>query len=68
MFLSNLSRQVIRWPNERDKAASEQYFSENGFPGAFGAIDGCHIKIDKPENDPESYMNRKGFYSIQVTC
>ncbi|XP_057658182.1 putative nuclease HARBI1 [Diorhabda carinulata] len=32
--------------------------------------DGSHIKIDKPCVDPESYINRKGFYSIhmQVVC
>ncbi|KAK4876905.1 hypothetical protein RN001_009411 [Aquatica leii] len=31
-----------------------------------GVIDGCHLKIDKPQNDADSYINRKGFYSIQM--
>lgn len=30
-----------------------------------GAIYSCHIKIGKPNNDLDSYINRKG-YSIQV--
>lgn len=66
IFLSNLSPQVITWPNEREKADSEEHFRRNGFPRIIGAIDGSHIKIDKPDNDPDSYVNRKGFYSIQV--
>ncbi|CAH1380903.1 unnamed protein product, partial [Tenebrio molitor] len=44
----------------------EEHFRENGFPGVIGTIDGSHIKIDKPSDDPESYMNRKGYYSIQI--
>ncbi|KAJ8941174.1 hypothetical protein NQ314_010473 [Rhamnusium bicolor] len=39
---------------------------QNGFPGVLGVIDGTYIKIDKPSDDPDSYINRKGFYSIQV--
>lgn len=66
IFLSNLSPQIITWPNDNEKREIEQHFREKGFPGVIGAIDGSHIKIDKPENDAESYMNRKGFYSIQV--
>lgn len=66
-FLSNLSPEIIQWPNEEEKTQTEQYFREkNGFPGIIGLIDGTHIKIDKPEEDPDSYINRKGYYSIQV--
>ncbi|KAL4104783.1 hypothetical protein QTP88_020059 [Uroleucon formosanum] len=53
-FLSNYSPQIIKWPNNEQKRESEK------------AIDGCHIKIDKPDKDPDSYINRKGYYSIQV--
>ncbi|CAH1961617.1 unnamed protein product [Acanthoscelides obtectus] len=34
--------------------------------GVIGALDGTHIRIDKPSQDPESYFNRKSFYSIQA--
>ena len=31
-----------------------------------GALDGSHIRIDRPQEDHISYYNRKKFYSIQV--
>jgi len=37
-----------------------------GFPKVIGAIDGTHIKITAPKVNPESYVNRKGFHSIQL--
>ncbi|CAH1988141.1 unnamed protein product [Acanthoscelides obtectus] len=37
-----------------------------GFPGAIGCKDGSHIKIDTPREDPDSYLNRKKFHSIQM--
>ncbi|KAJ8911516.1 hypothetical protein NQ315_012488 [Exocentrus adspersus] len=67
-FLSNLSSEIILWPNDDGKRISEEHFSQKGFPNVIGAIDGCHIKIDKPQNDPDSYINRKGYYSIQRVC
>ncbi|KAJ8948005.1 hypothetical protein NQ318_011893 [Aromia moschata] len=70
IFFSNLSPQIITWPNENEKQEIEHHFRDQGFPHVIGAIDGCHIKIDKPQTDPESFINRKGFYSIhmQVVC
>lgn len=65
-FLSNYSPQIIKWPNNQQKRESEMSFRANGFPMAIGAIDGSHIQIDKPDNDPDSYINRKGYYSIQM--
>jgi hypothetical protein len=65
-FLSNLSPLIIKWPSDIEKNDIETYFRQHGFPGVIGVIDGSHIKIDKPSDDPESYINRKGYYSIQV--
>ena len=41
-----------------------------GFPAVIGCIDGTHIKIQKPQENAENYINRKGIYSIntQVVC
>lgn len=65
--MSNLSPQIITWPDENEKKIIEEHFLNNGFPNVIGAIDGTHIKIDKPERDAESYINRKGYYSVQVS-
>jgi len=31
-----------------------------------GAIDGSHIRIDKPTEDRESYINRKQYFSLHI--
>jgi hypothetical protein len=31
-----------------------------------GLIDGSHVRIDKPGEDPESYINRKKYFSVQL--
>ncbi|KAG8238529.1 hypothetical protein J437_LFUL018201 [Ladona fulva] len=69
-FLSNLSPEVITWPKDQEKVLIEQYFREKQFPGVVGVIDGTHVRIDRPSEDPDSYLNRKHFYSIQaqVVC
>ena len=45
-------------------------FEEGGFPGVVGLIDGTHISIRAPMEEPEAYINRKTFHSInvQVIC
>ncbi|CAL1682526.1 unnamed protein product [Lasius platythorax] len=46
---------------------SARIFEEKkGFPGVIGAIDGTHIKIAAPKENQESYINRKGYHSIQL--
>lgn len=35
-----------------------------GFPQVVACVDGCHIPIKAPQNNPEDYVNRKGFHSI----
>lgn len=65
-FLSNLSSEVITWPNAEEKIEIENFFRDKRFPGIIGVIDGTHIRIDKPSEDPDSYLNRKHFFSIQV--
>ncbi|KAK5647836.1 hypothetical protein RI129_002728 [Pyrocoelia pectoralis] len=69
-FLSNLSSEVIVWPTDDEKNEIEAWFRNKNFVGVIGAIDGTHIKIDKPAEDPDSYLNRKHFFSVQaqVVC
>nr|CAI5827634.1 unnamed protein product [Callosobruchus analis] len=69
-FLSNLSSTVITWLSVEEQVHISQQFATHGFKGVIGVIDGSHVRIDKPSEDPESYINRKGYYSIhlQVVC
>ena len=39
---------------------------EGGFSGIIGVVDGTHIRIRAPEHEPEAYINRKKFQSINV--
>ncbi|KAL1501014.1 hypothetical protein ABEB36_006419 [Hypothenemus hampei] len=64
-FLSNMSANVITWPNDFEKVEIQTHF-ENSMPGVIGLIDGTHIRIDKPTEDADSYLNRKHYYSIQA--
>ena len=67
VLISNMSPETIYWPNNTEKQEIEMSFREKGFPGVIGAIDGTHIKLDKPSEDPDSYINRKQYYSMQVS-
>lgn len=31
-----------------------------------GAIDGSHVRIDKPSEDADSYINRKQYFSLHI--
>lgn len=65
-FLSFKSNEVITWPDEDEQKLIAEDFRQIGFPDVIGCLDGTHIKLDKPEDDPDSYLNRKKYYSIQV--
>jgi len=57
----------IKWPSlEKAKATWTFIQMKHGFPKVIGAIDGTHVKIAAPRKSPESYINRKGYYSIQL--
>ncbi|XP_032690661.1 putative nuclease HARBI1 isoform X2 [Odontomachus brunneus] len=63
--------QFIIWPKDQVAVnVIEQFEKSCGFPNVIGAIDGTHIKIRAPSVDANSYINRKGFHSInvQVVC
>jgi len=36
------------------------------FSSVVGSIDGSHIRIDKPSEDPVAYINRKHYFSIHM--
>jgi len=57
----------IFWPSRQEaEKTMETIENHYGFPGVIGAIDGTHIKITAPKSHSESYVNRKGYHSIQL--
>ncbi|XP_043474045.1 uncharacterized protein LOC122506114 [Leptopilina heterotoma] len=57
----------IRWPRGEEIETNEREFREiDGFPGVIGLVDGCHIEISAPHENAASYINRKGYYSINM--
>lgn len=65
--LMNLRNYYIKWPTEQEAMESATFLEQKkGFPGVIGIIDGTHIKIEAPKENHESYINRKGYHSIQL--
>lgn len=57
----------IQWPSDDQAVSIMQGFEAiSGFPGVIGAIDGTHIRINAPKENPADYINRKGYHSIQL--
>ncbi|XP_043469299.1 putative nuclease HARBI1 [Leptopilina heterotoma] len=66
-FLVSLSARIIRLPTVQEREVTKQfYLGTKGFPGVVGAIDGTHIRIDRPSEDKDSYINRKQYFSIHM--
>ncbi|XP_066593191.1 uncharacterized protein [Prorops nasuta] len=63
--LHNHVKDYIKWPEEQQILRGESNFKAvASFPGVVGSIDGSHIPISAPIDFPNSYVNRKGFYSM----
>ena len=63
-----MAKHFIRMPvlaEEKAKTKMELY-EVAGFPGILGCLDCTHIPIIAPADDEYSYVNRKGFHSINV--
>lgn len=62
-----IAPRFIKWPKDTVATNIMEHFKKTcGFPNVIGAIDGTHIKIRGPPNDTASYINRKGFPSLNV--
>ena len=61
----------IKWPSaDKKKEIKTGFFEKGGFPGVIGCIDGTHVRVAAPSEDEPSYVNRKGYHSIntQAIC
>jgi len=63
--VNNLMPKLIKWPEDRAGMAQRFWDLPGGnFPNIIGAIDGSHIPIEAPSDNPNAYYNRKKFHSI----
>lgn len=64
-IMCTIGSSFISWPNTCEKAASAAAFQHLcGLSGVICAIDGCHIRVQRPPIRGGDYMNRKSFYSV----
>lgn len=63
----NLRNTYISWPDKNTQILiATEFESKTGFPNVIGCIDGTHIPVKAPAHDRDSYINRKGFASVNV--
>jgi hypothetical protein len=60
--------QHIKWPMEIQQLNNikEGFYKKAHFPNVIGCVDGTHVRIQSPTEDEPSYVNRKGYHSINV--
>jgi hypothetical protein len=65
--LMTLRETVVKFPPDR-ALIKQKFFDIAHFPGVIGCIDGTHIPLCKPRNnpDPEIFRCRKGYFSLNV--
>ncbi|XP_070398555.1 uncharacterized protein [Nothobranchius furzeri] len=64
-ILCTLGSNFVSWPNACEKATPALALQRLcGIPGVTGAIDGCHIRVQKLPVRGVDYMNRKSFFSV----
>lgn len=57
----------IAWPDAAERIRIKTNMERiSGFPGCVGMLDGKHITITKPHEEPAAYRNRHHNYSILV--
>lgn len=65
-FLSKLDT-CIKWPQGQNiKLVCDKFFIKQGIPNVLGAIDGTHVRIEKPSINARDYINRKKYFSISL--
>ncbi|KAB0804564.1 hypothetical protein PPYR_01534 [Photinus pyralis] len=63
----SLRTEYIKWPTQEEtEVISKAFATKFGSQNVIGAIDGCHVRIRRPKNDQDSYINRKGYFSLLI--
>ena len=62
------AQQVFCWPMsaQMDNVAADFAELKRGFPGVFGAVDGCHVPIFAPDYCQMDYLDRNHRHSVNM--
>ena len=60
-----LGPKYIVLPNTKEEVEEQARNFYNGFPQCIGVVDGTHIKIKRPVDNPTDYVNRKGNFTLK---
>lgn len=64
-LVNEIMSSVIKWPHGAKAQETSDAFGEiTRFLNIFGAVDGSHIPIKAPRENPNGYYNRKTFPSV----
>ena len=55
---------VLPKTKEEVEEHARNFYNRYGFPQCIGAIDGTHIKIKRPVDNPTDHVNRKGNFTL----
>lgn len=70
-LLTNCRNDFISWPSREEQLKTARNVNTKyHFPNCVGFVDGCHIQIKAPPNNPVDFYNRKEVHSIvlQAVC
>ena len=60
-------QQFIAWPSQDEiNVVNEGFYLKGGFPAVVGCIDGTHVRIQRPTEHENDFVNRKGYHSVNV--
>ncbi len=63
--LINLKDDIIKWPDDCSKLAS-QFYRIAGFPSTAGCLDGCHVRVIPAKEAQPDFINRHHQFSINM--
>ncbi|XP_017295339.1 protein ANTAGONIST OF LIKE HETEROCHROMATIN PROTEIN 1 [Kryptolebias marmoratus] len=63
-IVDRLYRRFVSLPSGQRLDDTIRAFRDRCYPQCAGAIGGTHIPISAPRDNPEHYMNRRGWYSV----
>ena len=64
----NIASCMIKYPTSKAEVqkANREFLQKFGFPRVLGCIDGTHIPISEPHENPHDYFSYKMKYTINV--